>query len=104
MKKIFLGQYKTKEGDVVTRSKIGSVTVVEIDENVNATSRESDKETRIHNTAVKPSKQERVVRIKQLISEGKTRTECKDTMYKEQFYFGNPNPPSAFAGDWNSIQ
>lgn len=105
MKRILLNRYTTKpEGDIVTRSNIDGRIVVEIDENTSKNvSRDSEESSpRIHETK-KISKQERVNRIIELKAKDKSRDEIKKTMYAEQYYFNNPNPASAFAGDWNSI-
>lgn len=103
MKPEILGQYKASDGDIVTRMKVGSSFVTQVDVNLKA-DRSSVEKSEMIVSSNKPTKQERVNRIKVLIGEGRTRTECKDILYKEQVYFGNPNPASAFAGDWNSIQ
>jgi uncharacterized protein YfaS (alpha-2-macroglobulin family) len=102
MKRTILNQYTNSEGDVITRSKINASTVVEIDENVNKKLPEGD-DVKPVKSVVKISKADRVNKIKELLAKKLSRHEIKDQMYAEQYYFNNPNPASAFAGDWNSL-
>lgn len=100
--KIQVSHTTFKDGDRLTVYKVGSSTVCEIDCNMSGKVIVDD--TPRAQEVKRPGKAERVERIKELLKESKTRTEIKDQMYSESYYVGNPNPASAFAGDWNSIQ
>jgi hypothetical protein len=101
--KKLVSQYKSTDGDVITISEIGSSRVVEIETNLHKTAQQLAEEPKFVPTVSRKTKEQRIARIKELIALKKTRTEIKDIMYKEDYYLHNPNPASAFAGDWNAI-
>lgn len=99
-----VSSYKSKwNGDQITVSVIGSAHVVEIINNESHVDTSDDEEKAPRIQSKKIDKATRVARIKTLLSEDKTRGEIKSIMYKEDMYKNNPNPASAFAGDWNGI-
>lgn len=101
--------YKSTDGDQITISKVGTSIVVEIDAKVPGKKKrgqveEETEEEFVQVTKVKRlTKEDRIAKIKVFVDQKKTRTEIKDIMYTEGIYQHSPNPASAFAGDWNSI-
>jgi hypothetical protein len=97
-----ISRYKSKwDGDIITNYKIGSqlVTEVETSEDPN------DKVVDDTPTAPKQNrmkKEQRVEMIKDMLAKKKSREEIKKEMYSQDIYKGNPNPASAFAGDWKA--
>ena len=89
------------DGDKVTVSKIGSSTVVEIEIN-------EDRKKIVDDDSPPPVKEkkikkdERIAMIKEMLKAKKSREEIKKAMYDKLIYKGNPNPASAFAGDWKA--
>lgn len=101
-KRTTLHQYESKPSkDLVTISKIGATSVAEIVMSENG--EEVDDGPRIQKVK-KMSKDERVGMIKDMLKQELTREQIKQQMYNKGVYAGNPNPPSAFAGDWKAAQ
>jgi hypothetical protein len=101
--KTLVSQFKSTDGDVITTYEVDKRHIVEIDVNLNKTAQQLAEEPKFVPTVSRKTKEQRMARIKELLAIHKNRTEIKDTMYKEDYYLHNPNPASAFAGDWNTI-
>lgn len=113
MVKKTISSYQSKDKDVITISKIGNTTVVEIDCYI-PTKKElkalknapvDDEDELVVPVAVtkvkKIGKTERINMIKELLKNpDMTREQIKKTLYARDIYLHNPNPASAFAGDW----
>lgn len=90
------------DGDKITISRIGSSHVVEIEVSGKLKDRKKADSTPPPSKQLKLKKEERVELIKQMILEKKSREAIKKNLYDKDIYKGNPNPASAFAGDWKA--
>ena len=96
--------FKAEDGDTVNILNVNGIRVVETINKEKHQDVLQDIDLKPRVIVHKIDKATRVKRIEALLSEHKTRTEIKDIMYSESMYKNNPNPASAFAGDWSSIQ
>lgn len=86
---------------VHTHYTIGSTSVHEIVYSDDPADAEKDSPR----AAVEPNrmkKEARIEIIKSMLKAKKSRDEIKKAMYNQLIYKGNPNPASAFAGDWKA--
>lgn len=101
--KQLISSYKSPwDGDLITISKVGSSTVVEIEVAGKLKDRKEASSTSSAPVQSKIKKEQRVELIKQMIKAKKSREVIKKDMYDKNIYKGNPNPASAFAGDWKA--
>lgn len=103
MKREVINSYVSPwDGDKVTIAKCNSSTVVEIEVNEDPKFKKKDIEETVKTKPQRLKKEERIEMIKQMIKQKKSREEIKKALYEKDIYKGNPNPASAFAGDWKA--
>lgn len=102
-KREILTNYKSKwDGDQITISKVGSSTVVEIEVSGNLKDRKGAENSSTPSQPSKMKKEARVELIRSMVKKKETRDTIKKKLYEQDIYKGNPNPASAFAGDWKA--